>query len=185
MTDSGPGKSLAEQQIEKHVPRHYRVIPLRPRFEKAAKPPAEVHAEKPKETKTELTEELCVRINQQSENLSDGSSPTITLEAIKREVLQRSGLSIEEFEGIRRTRRLARPRQVFAYFAYMCGQGYIVREIGEVCKRHYTTVLNSIEEIESLRCGNVLWNDDTDALELLEQLCQHFKVSLPKPKPSP
>lgn len=188
MTDSTGYKSPA-QRLAEHMAQQY------PHLEKRRTLPPRVGLlgiPQKKDTVTKAPEQPPPKEDEKEklEMLPMAETPpdgVITLQKVKEVGADLSHLTVAELESPSYKKRLARFRQALVYFSRegirrADQEKYTLVQIAEVYgKRHYTTIKHSIEQIEELRrFRRARTDEDTDLLEFLENLCKHFRVSLPR-----
>lgn len=84
----------------------------------------------------------------------------ITIEQIKAVVCREFGLTRHEFDGLSRTRRLARPRQVAMTLA-RAHTSHSLPKIGNEFGRDHTTVIHAIRRVRALEIESPKFADIT------------------------
>ena len=89
----------------------------------------------------------------------------ITIEEIQKRVAEHYNIRITDMHSPRRSRSVARPRQVAMYLA----KSVTSRSLPEIGRkfggRDHTTVMHAVKKIEELKTVDSLFNDDVELLK--------------------
>lgn len=95
------------------------------------------------------------------------NSRKITIDEIQKKVVEHYNIKLSDMHSPRRSRSVARPRQVAMYLA----KSITTRSLPEIGRkfggRDHTTVMHAVKKIEELKLSDVNFNED---LELLKRL---------------
>ncbi len=101
------------------------------------------------------------------QDLLKSSNKKITIEEIQKKVAEHFNIRITDMHSPRRSRSVARPRQIAMYLA----KSITSRSLPEIGRkfggRDHTTVMHAVKKIEELKLSDVNFNED---LELLKRL---------------
>jgi chromosomal replication initiator protein len=101
-------------------------------------------------------------------NFIDSQARKVTIEAIQKAVAEQFGLRLVEIKAKNNSRSIVYPRQIAMYLAKHLTEASLP-EIGrQFGGKHHTTVLHSVEKIETLR------KDDKDLNRLLNKLTEQL-----------
>ncbi len=101
------------------------------------------------------------------QDLLKSSNKKITIEEIQKKVAEHFNIRLTDMHSPRRSRSVARPRQIAMYLA----KSITSRSLPEIGRkfggRDHTTVMHAVKKIEELKLSDVNFNED---LELLKRL---------------
>ena len=101
------------------------------------------------------------------QDLLKSSNKKITIEEIQKKVAEHFNIRITDMHSPRRSRSVARPRQIAMYLA----KSITSRSLPEIGRkfggRDHTTVMHAVKKIEELKVQDINFNED---IELLKRL---------------
>ena len=101
------------------------------------------------------------------QDLLKSSNKKITIEEIQKKVAEHFNIRLTDMHSPRRSRSVARPRQIAMYLA----KSITSRSLPEIGRkfggRDHTTVMHAVKKIEELKLSDVNFNEDLELLKIL------------------